>query len=80
MRGQTQHSPEPIWSIKGRLCLLARISGHYELHLRERDRLVRIEICPDERTARRRAAEWHTLYNAVADTAAGGGVARVRAS
>ena len=55
-----------MWSVGHRVCLLSRVGRHYELHLREKDRLLRVEVCPDEPTGRRRAAEWQTLYNASA--------------
>jgi len=63
----SQDDPETMWSLRQRVCLLSCVGGHYELQLREKDHVLRIYFCPDERTGRRRAAEWQTLYDGSRD-------------
>ena len=56
---------ERLWVSERRECLLTRVHDRHELHLRLQGRLVRIEVCADERTARERAAIWHAIYCAL---------------
>ena len=42
----------PLWSSKHRECFFERVQNRYALLLRLDGRLVRIEVCPDELTAR----------------------------
>ena len=55
----------PLWSSKRRECFFERVQNRYALLLRLDGRLVRIEVCPDELTARQRAADWRVMYCAL---------------
>ena len=56
---------QPLWSSERRECWLERGQNGYELYLRRDGSLVRVEVCADEVTARRRADDWHVMYCAL---------------
>ena len=49
-----------LWTDEGRECMLFRVDGRYELHLRSQGRAIRVETCASEAEARRKAAKWLT--------------------
>jgi hypothetical protein len=51
-------APVILWTEGARQCVLRRSDGQYELLLRQKGRVVRLETCDSEETARSKAQEW----------------------
>ena len=53
-------APISLWTADGDECVLLRVEGRYELHIRRNGSTIRLETCRDEAAARRRAGELRT--------------------
>jgi hypothetical protein len=65
LAANARHHLKVLWDAYDRQCILARVDGVYELHLRFQGRTTSLQTCADEGDAHIKAASWLTAVKAM---------------